>query len=152
MLTREKELLHEALKGHPNIDRSAFCHLHRRCRLFMAAASNHLSFLHPPMYITAHAANFRSFPNHHHHLSDGFGSNGADRFSNNAGFYGENSNCYYHHHEDDEEQSCFNWQRSVRCNGDFSTQQLALAEDDNQGVGRADHKEKDQKLDLSLHL
>ncbi|KAE8701396.1 Pectin lyase-like superfamily protein [Hibiscus syriacus] len=111
-----------------------------------APASHHLSFLqYPPMYITAHAANFRSSSNHHHHLSDWFRSNGPARFSNN---------CYYRRHEtEEEEQSWFNWQRSLRCNGDFSTQQLATAVDgDNQGVGGAVHKEKEQKLDLSLHL
>ncbi|GMI98661.1 LATE FLOWERING [Hibiscus trionum] len=118
-----------------------------------AAASHHFSFLHPPpMYITAHAANFCSFPNHHQ-LSNRFGSNGAARFGINAGIYGESSHCYYHHHPaEEEEQSCLNWQRSIRCNGDFSTQQLAMADDDNRGGGRDDHKDKDHKLDLSLHL
>ncbi|KAK8570019.1 hypothetical protein V6N13_002725 [Hibiscus sabdariffa] len=117
-----------------------------------AAASHHLSFLHPPpMFITAHAANFCSYQNHHQ-LSDRFGLNGAARFGVNAGFYGESSHCFYHHHPAEEERSCFNWQRSRRCNGDFSTQQLSMADDDNQGIGRADNKDKDQKLDLSLHL
>ncbi|KAK8674391.1 hypothetical protein V6N13_112683 [Hibiscus sabdariffa] len=114
-----------------------------------AAASHHLSFLHPPMYITAHAANFHYFPNHHHNLSDRFGSNGAARFDNN----GESSYGYYHHHQAEEDkQSWFDWQRSIRCSGDFSTQQLAMADDNNQGIGRVDRKDKDQKLDLSLHL
>ncbi|KAE8730600.1 Pectin lyase-like superfamily protein [Hibiscus syriacus] len=117
-----------------------------------AAASHHLSFLHPPMYITAHAANFRYFPNHHH-LSDMFGSNGAARFGNNGGFYGESSNGYCQNHQaEEDEQSCFDWQRSIRCNGDFSTQQLAMADNNNQGIGRVDRKDKDQKLDLSLRL
>ncbi|XP_039024715.1 uncharacterized protein LOC120157743 [Hibiscus syriacus] len=93
-----------------------------------APTSHHLSFLqYTMMCITAHATNFYSSPNYHHHLSNEFGLNGAARFSNN---------CYHHHHEaEEEEQSWFNWQRLLRCNEDFSTQHLAAAIDDNnQGV------------------
>ncbi|XWS31315.1 hypothetical protein CRYUN_Cryun23aG0066100 [Craigia yunnanensis] len=115
-----------------------------------APASHHLGFLHQPMYITAHAANFRYFPNHH--LSDRFGSNGAARFDNNVVFYGGSSNGYHHHQFEEDEQSYLNWQRSIRCNEGL-TQQLTMADqDNNQGMVSADHKEKDQKLDLSLHL
>ncbi|EOX94000.1 C2H2-like zinc finger protein, putative [Theobroma cacao] len=117
-----------------------------------APASHHLGTLHPPMYITAHAANLRCFPNNHH-ISDRFGSNGAARFDNKVVFYGGSSNGYHHHHHhqfEEEEQSHLNWQRSIRCNRGLS-QRLAMA-DSNQGAGSADHKDKDQKLDLSLHL
>ncbi|XWS36541.1 hypothetical protein CRYUN_Cryun20dG0093600 [Craigia yunnanensis] len=114
-----------------------------------APASHHLGFLHPSMYITAHAANFRYFPNHH--LSGRFGSNGAARFDNKVVFYGGSSNGYIHHQFEEDEQSYLNWQRSLRCNGGL-TQQLAMPEDNNQGIGSADRKDKDQKLDLSLHL
>ncbi|GMI69247.1 LATE FLOWERING [Hibiscus trionum] len=106
-----------------------------------AAASHHLSFLHPSMYITAHAANFSYFPNHHR-LSDGFGSNGAAKFGSSS----------FHHQAEEEGRSWFDWQRSIRCNGEFSTQELAMADDNNQGIGRVERKDKDQKLDLSLHL
>ncbi|PPD72499.1 hypothetical protein GOBAR_DD30610 [Gossypium barbadense] len=82
-----------------------------------AASHHHLSFLHSPMYITAHAANFHYLPNPHHR----FGSNGAARFDNNAVFYGEGNN-------------------------------LTMVEDNNQGIGSADQTDRDQKLDLSLHL
>lgn len=123
-----------------------------------ASANHHLGFLHPPMYITAHAANFRYFPNQH--LSERFGSNGAARFDNNVVFNGGSSNNgYNHHHQDEEdEESYLNWQRSMRCNVGFSsTQQLALAMDErkDQGIGSGViiSKDKDQKqLDLSLHL
>ncbi|XVF21423.1 hypothetical protein REPUB_Repub12eG0089000 [Reevesia pubescens] len=113
-------------------------------------ASHHLGFLQPPMYITAHGANFRYFPNHH--LTNRFGSNGAARFDNKVVFYGGSSNGYHHHQFEEDEQSYLNWQRSIRsCNGGL-IQQLAMAEDNNQGIGSPDHKDKDQKLDLSLHL
>ena len=105
---------------------------------------------HHPMYITAHAANFRYVPNHH--LSDRFGSNGAARFDNNVVFYGGSSNGYHHHQFEEDEQSYLNWQRSISCNGGL-TQQLTMEDqDNNQGMGSGDHKDKDQKLDLSLHL
>ncbi|KAG4193137.1 hypothetical protein ERO13_A07G201600v2 [Gossypium hirsutum] len=116
-----------------------------------AASHHHLSFLHSPMYITAHAANFHYLPNPHHR----FGSNGAARFDNNLVFYGEGNNVYHqrHHQIDHKDQQSynFNWQRSIRCSGDF-TQQLTMVEDNNQGIGSADHTDRDQKLDLSLHL
>ncbi|XVF81142.1 hypothetical protein PTKIN_Ptkin15bG0132900 [Pterospermum kingtungense] len=118
-----------------------------------ASASHHLGFLHPPMYITAHAANFRYFPNHH--ISDRFGSNGAARFDNNVVFYGGSSNGYRHHQFEEDEESYLNWQRSKSCNGGLSsTQQLATAEQKDQGIGSGGvSKEKDHKqLDLSLHL
>ncbi|XVE72802.1 hypothetical protein DITRI_Ditri11bG0067800 [Diplodiscus trichospermus] len=116
-----------------------------------SSASNHLGFLYRPNYITAHAANFPYLPNHH--SSDRFGSNCAARFDNNVVFYGGSSNGYDHHDQLDEEdeQSYLNWQRSIRCCGGL-TQPLAMAEDNSQGIGGADHKDKDQKLDLSLHL
>ncbi|KAB1670042.1 hypothetical protein ERO13_D07G207900v2 [Gossypium hirsutum] len=117
-----------------------------------AASHHHLSFLHSPMYITAHAANFHYLPNPHHR----FGSNGAARFDNNAVFYGEGNNVYHHHHhhqidQKDQQSYNFNWKRSIRCSGDF-TQQLTMVEDNNQGIGSADQTDRDQKLDLSLHL
>ncbi|XP_022758609.1 protein LATE FLOWERING-like isoform X2 [Durio zibethinus] len=115
-----------------------------------APASHHLGFLHSPMYITAHAANFRYFPNHH--SSDRLGSNGGARFDGNVVFYGGSSNGYHHHLFEEDKQSYLNWQRSIRCNRGL-TQQLAMTEDKNhQGIRRADRKDKDQKLDLSLHL
>ncbi|XP_022727762.1 protein LATE FLOWERING-like [Durio zibethinus] len=116
-----------------------------------APASHHLGFLHPPMYITAHAANFRYFPDHH--LSNRFGSNGAARFDNNVDmlFYGGSSNGYHHHQFEEDKQLYLNWRRSIGCNGGL-TQELATAEDNNQGIESADRKDKDQKLDLSLHL
>ncbi|XVF32247.1 hypothetical protein REPUB_Repub17cG0065000 [Reevesia pubescens] len=117
-----------------------------------AASHHHLGFLQPPMYITAHAANLRYFRNHH--LSYRFGSNGAARFDNDVLFYGGSSNGYHHHQFEEGEQSYLNWKRSISCNGGLTHQQQAMVEDINQGIGiAADHrKDKDQKLDLSLHL
>ncbi|KAE8686067.1 Pectin lyase-like superfamily protein [Hibiscus syriacus] len=101
---------------------------------------------------TAHAANFRYFPNHHH-LSDKFGSSGAARFGNNGGLFGESSNGYCHNHQaEEDDQSCFDWKRSIRCNDYLNTQELSIADDNNPGIGRVDRKGKDQKLDLSLRL
>ncbi|XP_050207735.1 protein LATE FLOWERING [Mercurialis annua] len=101
-----------------------------------------LGLLHPSMYITAHAANLHCYPTHQ--FSDGFGSSGAPRFEShfNGSFYGGNGNC------SSDDKSFLNWQRSIRCSyGSGSGQQpvgntVVVNNNDN----------RDQKLDLSLHL
>jgi hypothetical protein len=104
------------------------------------APTHHLGMLHPSMYITPHAANLRCFPSHQ--PSDRFGSTGAAARFENIVYYGGSypSNQYQF-----EEGEFLNWQRSTRSCNNF-----------NEPVMNSDHnldsKDKDQKLDLSLHL
>ncbi|XP_039027313.1 zinc finger protein GIS-like [Hibiscus syriacus] len=92
---------------------------------------HHLGLLHSPMYIAAHAANFRYF-------ADGFGSNGAA-----TGFHGNGN---HHIRLEEDEREYLNWQRSIRGNGGLAHQ------GDDQSIGMGEYKGKYQKLDLSLHL
>lgn len=125
--------------------------------LVFAPTHHRLGLLHPSMYITAHATNFRYFPTNH--FSDGFGANGAARFDNVAFHGGGCSTTAYrpppppHHHLEEDERSMLNWQRSIRCNGGSLPQDIppVLVDNNHNNVGH-DHKDKDQKLDLSLHL
>lgn len=112
---------------------------------------------HPSLYITAHAANFCQFPagQQQQFSTSRFGSNGAPRFENNAmvyrnGNYLSNSNPYVY---EGDEQGFPKWQRSIsqRCNNNDFFQEC---EDDlNVPAFVKDHeRDRDQKLDLSLHL
>ncbi|WCJ38132.1 C2H2-like zinc finger protein [Euphorbia peplus] len=101
------------------------------------------SFLHPSMYITAHAATL-----HHNHpqFSDIFGSNGAPRLdhNNNLGALSGGNNCSNYQ----DERSYMNWQRSIRSSFNGFNMISTL----HQNVASATHNVNDQKLDLSLHL
>ncbi|KAE8664845.1 Pectin lyase-like superfamily protein [Hibiscus syriacus] len=100
---------------------------------FYATPTSHhqLGIFHSPMYIAAHAANFRYF-------SDGFGSNGAaTRFDGSVD---------HRVRLEEDEREYLDWQRSIRCNGGLAHQ------GDDQSIGIDEYKGKDQKLDLSLHL
>ncbi|XP_060182126.1 protein LATE FLOWERING-like [Lycium barbarum] len=91
---------------------------------------------HPSLYITAHAANFCQFPS--------FGSNGATRFDNNNNAmlyrnqYGNYNNSNPYVLEGDE-------QGFPKCNDDFF-------EECHDNVPTFVKDDRDQKLDLSLHL
>ncbi|KAK4366168.1 hypothetical protein RND71_014048 [Anisodus tanguticus] len=115
---------------------------------------------HPSLYITAHAANFCQFPpgqQQQQFSSRSFGSNGAPRFENNnnnaamlyRNQYGNylnstNSNPYVY---EGDEQGFPKWQTSSqRCNNDF------LEECHQENVPTFVKDDRDQKLDLSLHL
>lgn len=97
------------------------------------APNPHLAILNPSMYIAAHTPSIRYFPGHHF---------GAPKFDPME-FYRENcsSNRYGKLEEEDEEESSLNWQKSVRYRNGF-----------NGSSGSGDDKEKENKLDLSLHL
>lgn len=114
------------------------------------APTHHPGILHPSMYVTTHGANVRCFPSHQH--SDRFGSSGAPGFENIIYCGGSCPNNPYHSEED--EQSLLNWQKSIRCNtfnGGGSSQHLPAGMNINdQSLGKK--ADKDQKLDLSLHL
>lgn len=117
------------------------------------APNQHVSLLHPPMYINAHAASFRYFPTTHQ-FSDRFGSNGAPRFDNLVYYGGSCTSINNGYPCEEDEKSFLNWQRSRRCNGfsgGGSSQHGSSMMNINHNIGNCD-KGKDQKLDLSLHL
>ncbi|KAF3639914.1 Zinc finger protein 7 [Capsicum annuum] len=109
-------------------------------------------FNHPSLYITAHAANFCHFPpgqqqqQQQQQLSR-FGSNGAPRFENNNAatmLYRMDKNYNnnpYVCEGDSKWQSC-----SQRCNSDD------IFEECQENVPSFAKDDRDQKLDLSLHL
>lgn len=110
--------------------------------LVFAAPAHHLGMLHPSMYITPHAANLRCFPSQQQ-PSDRFGSNGAAARFGNIVYYGGSYPSNEYQFEDQDE--FLNWQRSTRSCDNFSGP--VMNNDHN-----VDNKDKDQKLDLSLHL
>ncbi|KAA8543462.1 hypothetical protein F0562_021043 [Nyssa sinensis] len=108
------------------------------------APNHHIGFFSPSVYITAHAASFGQ------QFSHRFGSNGAARFENMAFYNHGMNNNPYHHFEEDDEQSLLNWQRSLRyCNNSNGGSSEFM--NTNQSL-QNDERDKDQKLDLSLHL
>ncbi|KAJ8749474.1 hypothetical protein K2173_025669 [Erythroxylum novogranatense] len=119
---------------------------HATLPMVFAPSHHHLGLLHPSMYITAHAASFQCHPSLE--FSDRFGSNGAARF-NNVMFHGGSCSTNRYHWYDEDEQSLLNWQTSKRCNGDGPSNQKPSVINENLDV---EGKDKDKKLDLSLHL
>lgn len=114
------------------------------------ASSHPIGILNPSVYIAAHAGSLCQFPSQQ--VSNRFGSNNAAPRLENMVLYRCNYlNNPYNQHEADE-QSLSNWQRSLRCNGpsEGCSQDLpSLTKTHSCG---ADDRDKDQKLDLSLHL
>ncbi|KAH1198800.1 Protein LATE FLOWERING [Glycine max] len=104
----------------------------------MVFAPTHLDIINPAMFITAHAAKLPHLPSHQ--ISEQFGSNGAPRFGN-ALFYGGSSINRFH---DDGKSSNFSW-------GNTSQHIQLISNNQNLGIWN-NGTEKDQKLDLSLHL
>ncbi|CAH2049744.1 unnamed protein product [Thlaspi arvense] len=112
------------------------------------APGHHL--LSPSLCITAHAATLGQISGHHHQLSDGFGSTGEARFDNVVVCRGNYLNNSYGH---DDPQNLVTWQRSARyseATGGNSHYTSALER--SHEVLERDHRDKSQKLDLSLHL
>ncbi|KAI8574311.1 hypothetical protein RHMOL_Rhmol01G0344500 [Rhododendron molle] len=83
----------------------------------------------PAMYISAHGAAFGQFP--HQSFTGGFGSNGAARFENGVLFGGS----YLNHSQGQQ----FGEDSDMNCTR-------------NHELESGDHRDKNQKLDLSLHL
>ncbi|KAG5017968.1 hypothetical protein JHK82_023475 [Glycine max] len=104
----------------------------------MVFAPTHLGILNPAMFITAHAARLPHLPSHQ--ISEQFGSNGAPRFGNALFYRGSSKNRLH----DDGKSSTFCW-------GDTSQHMQLLSNNQNLGIWN-NGTEKDQKLDLSLHL
>ncbi|KAK7338881.1 hypothetical protein VNO77_19515 [Canavalia gladiata] len=114
------------------------------------APTHHLDILNPSMFITTHAAKLPYLPSHQ--ISEQFGTNGAPRFGSSLLYGGR---CSKGRFCDEDGKSFVNWQKSVRSSnfswGDTS-QHIALTSN-NQNLGIWNNgTEKDQKLDLSLHL
>ncbi|XP_057964743.1 protein LATE FLOWERING [Malania oleifera] len=127
--------------------------------LFLAPG-HHLGLFNPSVYITAHAASLGHLPGATHQFANWFGPSGAPRFDNvmfySGGCSSTGANRPYDHCEE-YEQSFKNWQRSIRSNGGFNINEgsdcphpSAMMNKGN-SLGR-DDGDKDQKLDLSLHL
>ena len=109
--------------------------------------THQLGTLNPSMFITAHAASLPS-----HQISEQFGSNGAPRCGNALFFDGSYSrNLFF----EDDEKSFVNWQRSIRSNSfsrDDTSRHTSLKSNNQNLRNLTNGTEKDQKLDLSLHL
>ncbi|KAK4731817.1 hypothetical protein R3W88_024805 [Solanum pinnatisectum] len=99
---------------------------------------------HPSLYITAHAANFCHFPPSQQQFSSrSFGSNGAPRFENNNNNNNNNATMLYRN-------QFGNYMNNTNsnpyvCNDDFF-------EECQENVPTFVKDDRDQKLDLSLHL
>lgn len=108
-------------------------------------APNHpLGLFSPSLYITAHAAGLGQFSGQQ--FQDGFGSNGAPRVENVVLCRGNYFNNTYEQFEQDD------WQRSARCSGfDGASSQYMSANNLDYDL-ESDHGDKNQNLDLSLHL
>ncbi|XP_052729850.1 protein LATE FLOWERING [Vigna angularis] len=102
----------------------------------MIFAPTHLDILNTSMIITAHAAELSYLQNHQ--ISKQFGSNGAPRFGNSL-FYGGTNRLH-----GEGKNYNVSW-------GDTSQSKLFISNDQNLGIWN-DGTEKEQKLDLSLHL
>lgn len=108
-------------------------------------APNHpLGLFSPSLYITAHAASLGQFSGQQ--FPDGFGSNGAPRFENVVLCRGNYlSNPYGLLDRDD-------WQRSARCGGFDGASSPYLSANNLDYDPESDHGDKNQNLDLTLHL
>lgn len=105
----------------------------------MVFAPTHLDILNPSMFITAHAGKLSHLPSHQ--ILEQFGSNDAPRFGNALFYGGSWSKIRFC---DDEKSSNFNWRDT--------SQHIPLI-NNNQNLGIWNNgTEKDQKLDLTLHL
>nr|DAD20182.1 TPA_asm: hypothetical protein HUJ06_021645 [Nelumbo nucifera] len=123
---------------------------------YVLSPSYQLGLLNPSVCINAHSSSVGYFPGHH--FCDGFASNGAPRFENgsyNCFGVGSSSASYRFGKE---EQSSLNWQ-NFRCGdcGGESSRSLMLrstsSENKNQNQSiETGEGDKEQKLDLSLHL
>ncbi|KAL6968079.1 hypothetical protein U1Q18_033880 [Sarracenia purpurea var. burkii] len=113
------------------------------------APNHHLgALLSPSLYIAAHASTLRQF-------SDGFGSNGAPRLQNVVIYRGNylKNPSGDDHQMDEDDQSFLNWQRGGRCGGFSGAQSPYLSTDGgNLDIETDDHRDKNPKLDLTLHL
>lgn len=118
----------------------------------------HLSYLNSSpasVFISAHASNLG------HYINQQFNSFGSHqvgaipRFDNVAAYYGTGCSSNPYMFEDDE-KSFVNWQRSIRCNSSNYSKHFDHVKRDGNGHENVRSGsgivEKDQKIDLSLHL
>ncbi|GAB4841319.1 hypothetical protein Ancab_022045 [Ancistrocladus abbreviatus] len=117
--------------------------------------THHMGILAPPMYIATHAANLSPYEYHPTHQLCGPQGGAAARFENVVVYGGSSSHPYYS--PEDEHNSLVNWERmSIRHNGSSAEHhQSPMLTKSSNSIG-SDHndsnKERDKKLDLSLHL
>ncbi|CAK9165269.1 unnamed protein product [Ilex paraguariensis] len=116
--------------------------------IFTPDHHHQLGLFNPSIYITPHAASHYQFPGQQ--FSNHFRTKGGPRFDDIM--FGP-ANCLNSPHQFEEhEQSFLNWQNSLRINGSSESSpqhQSTLNKSHSHG---SDDREKDQKLDLSLHL
>ncbi|XP_055811776.1 protein LATE FLOWERING-like [Solanum dulcamara] len=99
---------------------------------------------HPSLYITAHAANFCHFPPGQQQFSSrSFGSNGAPRFENSNN--NNNATMLYRNQFGNYMNNNNNNSNLYMCNDDFF-------EECQENVPTFVKDDRDQKIDLSLHL
>lgn len=114
------------------------------------APTHHLGIFNPSMYITAHAASFANHFPAAPQFSERFGAGGAPRLENVVFYGGSCSGNTYQQQLVEDEERLANLQRNgLRCsvmNGG-SSQHIK-----NQKLGGDVERDKDKKLDLSLHL
>ncbi|CAI9774415.1 unnamed protein product [Fraxinus pennsylvanica] len=152
----------QALGGHQNAHKKERNSARKNKGASQYVVNNFPSLSHPPLVfspnypigiLTAHAASLGQFQGQQ--FSSPFGaSNGAPRFQNVVLYRGNYMNNMYQCEGDD--QSLTNWQKSAtRCNGykynEECSQNLSKLNKIH-SHGGDDCREKDQKLDLSLHL
>ncbi|KAJ6403831.1 hypothetical protein OIU84_012097 [Salix udensis] len=145
-LTRRREMRQGRREEHLNMH-----HLPPPAFPVVFSPSHRLGLLHPSMYITAHSADLHC--RHAHQFSDRFGSSGAARLDDEVFYGGSCSNNLYHHQYDrEDDRSLFDWERRIRCpgfDGGGPTHHLPMS---NGNQNTEIMSDKDQKLDLSLHL
>ncbi|XP_057483550.1 protein LATE FLOWERING-like [Actinidia eriantha] len=103
------------------------------------APNHNLGLFAPSLYITAHAASLAQVSGPQ---LDGFGSSGAPRFENVVLYRGNYMNNAYGQFDEDHNQNWLNWQNSSRYQ----------SADDRSHEVDTDHRDKNQNLDLTLHL
>ncbi|CAI0393930.1 unnamed protein product [Linum tenue] len=124
--------------------------------LVFSPAAHHLGvpMLHQPnsLYITAHAASLQCCPTHRQ-FAGRFGANGGGpRFDGMVLYGGRLHRQQQQQQQEEDEQSFANWQRSTRCSSEEDQlRHLPIAISGNSSAKKKIDN-KDQNLDLSLHL
>ncbi|KAK9733894.1 hypothetical protein RND81_04G099100 [Saponaria officinalis] len=100
----------------------------------------------PQMYMTNHATNIAQYPTNTQ-FCDPFGPSGPTRFQNMVYYNGNSGSCNIdpytsYNYVEDHEQNKVIWQRGVTYNGPNNISSMQMVH----------HKDRENKIDLSLHL